>query len=433
MILKNSSIPILILLLSFMMSSAITAQDQLEIESTYISEIDALAANAKVIEAMDLIVEMDSVTIANLIELVQIPAAPFKEEPRSEAFKLMLEEAGADKVWIDSEGNVLALRRGTDSEKTIAIDAHIDTVFPEDTDLTVTQRGDTLFAPGIGDDTRGLTMVHAILKALVQTDIRTKNDLLFIGTVGEEGAGDLRGVKHLFESGEVTIDSWISIDGGSIGRVNNAGLGSKRYRAMFTGPGGHSWGAFGLANPHHALGFAIKEFTEQAEVFTSDGARTSFNIGRIGGGTSVNSIPFESWMEVDMRSISPDRLDEIEIIFKQSMSKALAEYNATSIRDSVRLELIKMGDRPSGELSPTLPLIQRALAVTKFMGAEPRLTRGSTNSNIPIFLGVPAVTIGRGGKGSGAHSLDEWWMNDNGADAIKLALLLTLAEAEFNN
>ena len=421
----------LTILLSFFVSG-INVNAQEVPEEKYQKEIESLASQKAVSDAFKIIDDLEPETHANLIHLIEIPAPPFKEEARAKEFKQMLEKAGADRVWIDKEGNVVALRRGTRGDRTVAVDAHLDTVFPEGTDVTVKQRGDTLFAPGIGDDTRGLVMVLTVLKAMKQAEIKTESDILFIGTVGEEGQGDLRGVKYLFQSGEYDIDSWISIDGGSIGRVNNAGLGSKRYRAVFRGKGGHSWGAFGLANPHHALGVAIDNFTKEAQEFVSTGPRTSFNIGRIGGGTSVNSIPFESFMEVDMRSISPKSLNQIDSLFKSVMKSSVHEYNQSGVRDSVSLELVKMGDRPSGEIDVKTPLIQRALATTIFMGAEPRLTRGSTNSNIPIYLGVPSVTIGRGGAGSGAHSLDEWWMNKNGSDAIKLALLLTLAEAGYS-
>jgi di/tripeptidase len=272
-------------------------------------------------------------------------------------------------------------------------------------------------------------MVIAILKAMNKANIQTESDILFIGSVGEEGIGDLRGVKHIFSSNKIKIDSWISIDGGKIGRINNAALGSIRYKAVFKGKGGHSWGAFGLANPHHAMGMAISHFTKNASQYTSEGPKTSFNIGRIGGGTSVNSIPFESWMEVDMRSVSEDRLKQIDSIFKSSMNSAIADYNNSGVKDSIELELIMIGNRPSGEIPVETPLIQRSIAVSNFFNAKTKLTRGSTNANIPISMGVPAVTIGRGGEGGGAHSLGEWWINKNGSDAIKLALLLAVAEA----
>jgi acetylornithine deacetylase/succinyl-diaminopimelate desuccinylase-like protein len=292
-------------------------------------------------------------------------------------------------------------------------------------------KGDTMYAPGIGDVTRGLVMVLTALRAMNKANIKTTSDVLLVGTVGEEGLGDLRGVKHLFKKNEPKIDSWIAIDGGEIGRINNKALGSYRYKVTFHGPGGHSWGAFGLANPHHAAGRAVMYFDEAAGAYTSTGPKTSYNIGRIGGGTSINSIPCESWMEVDMRSVSPERLKEIEKILIAQMNRALEDYNKTVKKGpKLTVEIEKIGDRPSGELAADLPLIQRSLAATVFFKAEPTLTRGSTDSNIPISLGIPAVTIGRGGKGGGAHSLGEWWMNDaSGPESIKLALLILLAEA----
>lgn len=411
----------------------VLAQDPLQIDKKMEKQLDKLMKDKTIKSAFAYIDALEAQTNADLIALTELAAPPFMEDKRAQAYQQLFKEAGADQVWIDEVGNVIALKKGKEGNKVVALDAHLDTVFPEGTDVTVQQKGDTLYAPGIGDDTRGLAMVLAVFKAIKEKKIETKADVWFVGSVGEEGLGDLRGVKHLFKEGAPKIDAWISIDGGAIGRVNNAGLGSVRYKAMFTGKGGHSWGAFGLANPHHALGYAIKEFTENAKKYTDQGLKTSFNIGRIGGGTSVNSIPFESWMEVDMRSVDKNRLSEIDSIFKMSMQNGLDAYNATGIEDGIALELIKIGDRPSGELPLDTPLVQRAIGVTKLFGYEPSLTRGSTNSNIPIAMGIPAVTIGRGGEGGGAHSLNEWWLNKNGAAAIKLALLLTVAEAGYAN
>ena len=276
-------------------------------------------------------------------------------------------------------------------------------------------------------------MLLTVLKSLNKASIVTASDILFIGAVGEEGLGDLRGVRNLFKPSKTKIDSYIAIDGGDIGRINNKGLGSLRYKVTFNGPGGHSWGAFGLANPHHAMGKAIDYFNTAANAYVESGPKTTFNIGRIGGGTSVNSIPFETWIEVDMRSVSPEKLTGIENIFLAQINKALNDYNTTVKKGpKLTLNLEKIGERPSGELPESLPLIQRAIAATSYFKAEPVLTHGSTNSNIPISLGVPSITIGRGGKSGGAHSLDEWWLNEKGADAIKLALLILVAEAGIN-
>lgn len=407
----------------------LNAQELLVAQKSYTKEIKNLGSKKELQTAFAIIDEIDVQTTADLIALTEIEAPPFKEGRRAHAFKTMLALAGVDKVWIDEVGNVIGLKKGTEGNRVVVLDAHLDTVFPEGTAVAVKKKGDTLYAPGIGDDTRGLAMLLAIAKAMKKTALKSKADIWFVGSVGEEGLGDLRGVKHLFREGAPRIASWIAIDGGDIGRINNAGLGSTRYKAVFKGKGGHSWGAFGLANPHHALGYAITHFTKVAKKYTDEGPKTSFNIGRIGGGTSVNSIPFESWMEVDMRSVDAARLVQMDSIFQASMNAALDAYNDSGIEDKIALELIKIGDRPSGELPETTPLIQRAIAATTFFGEKPRLTRGSTNGNIPIAMGIPAVTLGRGGKGDGAHSLGEWWLNDDGAKAIKLALLITMAEA----
>jgi tripeptide aminopeptidase len=227
------------------------------IDERYLDEIRALLEEDRVQEAMAYIEALEDRSRDDLIYLTEIPAPPFMEEERAAAYAEMLREAGADSVWLDGIGNVLALRRGTVGNRTVALDGHLDTVFPIETDVTVQFRGDTLYAPGIGDDTRGLIVVRNVLEAMVQADLRTEDDLLFIGTVGEEGLGDLRGVKHLFSDEGPGIDVFIAVDGGDETRVVHQGVGSHRYRVTFHGPGGHSWGAFGLGNPHHAMAQAI--------------------------------------------------------------------------------------------------------------------------------------------------------------------------------
>jgi acetylornithine deacetylase/succinyl-diaminopimelate desuccinylase-like protein len=396
------------------------------------AEIASIAADQSVRAAMDAVLALESASHDDLIMLTEIPAPPFAEEVRAARFAEMLREAGADSVYLDEVGNVIALRRGTGggARRTVVIEGHLDTVFPEGTDVTVRMRGDTLLAPGIGDDTRGLIVVLTVLRAMERAGVQTEGDVLFVGTVGEEGLGDLRGVKHFFREGGPRIDSWIAVDGGGFERVLHRGLGSHRYRVTFRGPGGHSWGAFGLGNPTHAMGRAMQVFDDRAREFVADGPRTSYNVGRIGGGTSVNSIPFEAWMEVDMRSESPERLNAIDSIFQQAMQEAEAIANRNRLHgDSLVADVELIGDRPSGILDPESPIVQRAMAATEFLGGEPSLSIGSTNANTPIALGVPAVTIGRGGAGGGAHALDEWWLNENGHLAIQKALLLLVAEA----
>lgn len=429
---KNLQLLALLFLFTSMSWTWATAQqsEELKVQVKYQTELDELLEQGKIKQAFKTIHKQDQQTLKEHIYLNEIPAPPFAEEERAKAFLDMMKEIGVDSAWIDEVGNAIALRRGTKRKKTVVLDAHLDTVFPEGTDVKVKMQGDTLYAPGIGDDTRGLAMVLAILRAMNDVDIQTEADILFIGTVGEEGLGDLRGVKHLFSDKGPKIDSWISIDGGNLGRVNYKGLGSHRFGVSFRGPGGHSWGAFGLGNPHHALGSGIHYFVEAADKYVRSGPRTSYNVGRIGGGTSVNSIPFVSWMEVDIRSIDPSRLDDMDKILKDAMQKALDEQNALRKGGrpiSLKVEMI--GDRPSGELSSDLPLIQRAAAATRSFGVTPHPTRGSTNANIPIAKGIPAVTIGRGGEGGRAHSLLEWWANKDGYKGTQYALLLLIAES----
>jgi acetylornithine deacetylase/succinyl-diaminopimelate desuccinylase-like protein len=331
---------------------------------------------------------------------------------------------------MDSLGNVLALRKGKKGIRTVVLDGHLDTVFPEGTDVKVKIKGDTLFAPGIADDTRGLAVMQAILKAMEQANIETTDDVLFVGTVGEEGLGDLRGVKYIVEKSKLKIDSWIAIDGINISEIVNGGLGSVRYRATVEGPGGHSWNAFGLGNPHHAMAKAINYFSDEAMRFTSTGVKTSYNIGRTGGGTSVNSIPYESWAEVDMRSESPTQLNKIDSIFKSNMARGVADYNSKVTKGSkLTLKLERIGYRPSGVTAKETPLVQRAQAAAGLFVSNTTLHIESTNANTAMAHGIPAITIGAGGKSAHEHSLDEWWLNEKGADGIKFVLLTLLLEA----
>lgn len=407
------------------------APEKVAIEKRYEKEIKAIKKRPAVSKAFQTIKDLEPQTRQDLITLTQIPAPPFKEEARGKEYAKMLKSAGVDSVWTDEVGNVIGKRRGKSGKRTVVVEAHLDTVFPEGTDVTVKQRGDTLFAPGIGDDTRGLAVVLAILKAMEKNSIETEADVLFIGTVGEEGLGDLRGVKQLFSEKGPRIDSYIAIEGGGADRLTFKGIGSNRYRVTFKGPGGHSSGAFGLVNPHNALGRAIHYFALDADKFTKEGIRTTYNVGVIGGGTSVNSIPFESWMEVDMRSESPERIEGIDNLLQAAVQRALKEENQMKRRGpDLEVEVKPIGKRPAGGIAPNTPLVQRALAATENMHMAPSIRVGSTNSNIPFSKGIPAITIGAGGKAGGAHSLNEWWLQDNEATmATQKALLVLLAEA----
>ncbi len=392
-------------------------------------DISNLLKTKSVVEAILVIESLESTTLKELVTLTEIPAPPFKEKLRAQKMTQLFEEAGADKIWIDSVGNVLALRQGKKHGKTVVLDAHLDTVFPEGTDVSVKHHGDTLYAPGISDDTRGLVVILTVLRALEKAKIETNTDLLFVASVGEEGLGDLRGVKHLVSKEGHRIKSWISVDGTSINEIATGALGSLRYKAIIKGPGGHSWGAFGLGNPHHAMAKALNYFADEGQKFTTEVGKTSFNVGRMGGGTSVNAIPFESWAEVDMRSENPTYLKKIDSVFKSSMNKGLREYNQHLLKgDVLTLTLTPIGFRPSGKTAETDPLVQRAKAAVNMLGGIPNLITESTNANIAIAKGTPAITIGAGGKSDHAHALSEWWMNEKGVDGIKLALMITLAE-----
>jgi len=423
----------LLLIVSYVAQTiTVEAQSKTELNTNiYTKQVESLLKNKQVKEAFAIIDNLEPSTRHEHIELTQVPAPPFKEAIRAQRYKELLNTAGAENVWIDSIGNVLALRKGKKGGRTIVLDAHLDTVFPEGTDVTVKVKGDTLFAPGIADDTRGLIAMLTIFKTLVKAKMETVDDVLFIASVGEEGVGNLRGVKYVLDKGKLKIDSWVSIDGTEIDQVTNGALGSLRYRVTINGPGGHSWSGFGRGNPHHAMAKGLNYFSDAAVKFTgSNATKTSFNVGRTGGGTSVNSIPFESWAEIDMRSEGHMQLMKIDSIFKACLQRGLIEYNK-DLKNTPALTITfdQIGNRPTGLTQETDPLVQRSLAAARYFVEKPYLSIGSTNSGAPIIKGIPAITIGAGGKSNNEHSLDEWWLNEKGADGIKFIMLTLLLEA----
>jgi len=364
-------------------------------------KITALIEDARIQESLAHIVAIESQLLGNLIELTEIPAPPFGEEKRAGRFAAMLREAGLPDVVIDDVGNVIGRRPGRTGGRVVAYTAHLDTVFPAGTDVSVRVKGDTLHAPGVGDNTRGLVVLLGVLRAMQHAAIETDADILFVGNVGEEGLGDLRGVKHLFRDGGPQIDLMIAVDGGKTERIIYSGVGSHRYRVTFKGPGGHSWGAFGTANPHHALGRAIAIFDQEAPAVTTSGEKTSYNIGRIGGGTSINSIPFESWMEVDMRSGSQRKLDDIDTVLQSAVQRALNEENSARLEGPpLTVDVKRVGTRPAARGdSGSLP-VQHAAAAMREFGLEADLKISSTDANYPISIGIPAITMSRGGVSS---------------------------------
>ena len=346
------------------------------------------------------------------IKLTEIPAPPFGEKVRAQEFEKRLKAVGLTDVHIDTEGNVLGLRKGTRSDgKVVVVSAHLDTVFPAGTDLTVKRQGTRLYAPGVGDDTMSLSVMLGFVRAMKAAGINTRDDILFVGTVGEEGPGDLRGVRHLFTKGPYKdkIKTFFSVESGDVNRITNGGVGSKRYRVTFSGPGGHSFNAFGLVNPMFAQAQAASEFSR---IQVPASPKTTYSIGLTGGGTSVNSIPLDSWMEVDMRSESVPELKRVEDrMLKIVQDAADGENFARSTKEGkIAVEAKLIGDRPAGNTDAKSELVQFAKAAIEAGGYKVAYGWSSTDSNMPMNLGIPAITIGRSGpdKGGRGHSLDEW-------------------------
>jgi acetylornithine deacetylase/succinyl-diaminopimelate desuccinylase-like protein len=348
--------------------------------------------------------------IAEIITLTEIPAPPFKEAARGRAYLDMLRAAGLSDVEQDDEGNVMGVRKGTGGGPLIAVAAHLDTVFPEGTDVTVKRDGNRLSAPGIGDDTRALAVLLAMIRAMDEAGIQTVSDILFVGDVGEEGEGDLRGVKYLFTKGRYKdrIRMFISIDGAGGGaNITHGGVGSRRYRLTFKGPGGHSYGAFGLVSPAFAMAGAMRKF---GMLKVPEKPKTTYSVGVVGGGTSVNSIPFETWMELDMRSESRDELKKLDESLIALINEAVAEENSarSTAQGAITVDMTLIGDRPSGETPADAAIVQTAAASVRAAGGRPTFGWSSTDSNLPISLGIPAITLSSGGIGGRAHALDEW-------------------------
>ena len=367
-------------------------------------------------------------TLEDQVRLCEIAAPPFKEARRGGAYKRTFEQLGLQNVRTDESGNVLGERPGLAPRPHLVFSAHLDTVFPEETDVKTTRAGAIIKGPGIGDDCRGLAVVLGVIRALNQARIQTEGSITFVATVGEEGLGDLRGVRNLFEQTlKGKIDRFLSVDGTGLG-ITHIAVGSYRYRVTYRGPGGHSYSAFGMANPIHALGRAIAKISDFQ---VPKDPKTTFNVGRIGGGTSVNSIAFEAWMEADMRSPDSESLRSMEGRFKVAIEQALNEENERwGNRGRLSLAADLAGLRPPGQTPESSPIVQAAVAVNRALGLPVRLGEGSTDSNIPMSLNIPAITIGGGGTGSGAHSLVESFDTTNSWQGTQRAALLAVALAK---
>lgn len=373
--------------------------------------------------------------VADIVTLTEIPAPPFKEAKRAAAYAEMLKAVGLAEVTTDAEGNTYGIRKGTGGGPLIVVTAHLDTVFPEGTDTKVRRDGNTLYAPGVGDDTMSLPVLLAFVRAMDAAKFTTTADIIFMGNVGEEGPGDLRGMRYLFTKGPLKdrIKYFISFEPGLAGAITDAGTGSRRYKVTFKGPGGHSMGAFGTVSPAYAMASAMVEFGKM-QVPTNP--KTVYNVGIVEGGTSVNSIPFETAMTIDMRSNGKAELAAEEKTFLAILPRAVEAENAA--RDTkngkITVDATLIGDRPVGSTPSTATIHQIATAVTKAGGLMPRYGAGSSDSNIPMSLGVQALTLGSGFETFRNHSLGEGMKLDRPINvnsmALGLATILLLADAK---
>jgi acetylornithine deacetylase/succinyl-diaminopimelate desuccinylase-like protein len=365
---------------------------------------------------------------AELIRICEIPAPPFREHERGRYFAGRFAELGLSDVHTDSEGNVIGFYRGESELPLTVVSAHLDTVFPDGTDVQVRRIGTRLCAPGIADNVAGLAGLIGMIQALNAGEIRLRGTIAFVATVGEEGEGDLRGVRHLFSEGKVAgrASAFISFDGPGVESITHQALGSRRYRITLEGPGGHSWGDFGVVNPVHALGRVVAKLADYRAPVEP---RTTYNVGCIEGGESVNVIPEQARMDVDLRSTSEAELARLEEFLLKAINQAITEENALRAASGLRLrsDVKLIGHRPSGETPQHAMLVRMAVEASRALGITPILNRASTDSNIPISLGVQAVTIGVGGLSGDSHRLSEWYEPAGRETGYKRALLLMLA------
>jgi acetylornithine deacetylase/succinyl-diaminopimelate desuccinylase-like protein/poly(3-hydroxybutyrate) depolymerase len=396
-----------------------------------IADQSQLRANKDVAAAMATIAELESDwAVQRLIELNEIPAPPFGEPQRAQAFARMLREIGGLDVRIDEVGNVIARRKGKGEGPAVMLAAHLDTVFSKDVDVRVKRDGDRFTAPGIGDNTRGLVSLLLLARAMERHSIATEKDILLVGTVGEEGSGDLRGMRHIFARPDHGIGSVVAIDGGEMGRLVDTAVGSNRYRIHFSGPGGHSYGAFGTVNPHHATARTISRFLDRAEPVAASGAKATYSVALLEGGLGINVIPTDSRFEIDMRSSDANRLAAFDAILRSAVAATLAQENAgRNPESSLKVDIIDLGKRPAGTNAADSALVANAEAALASLGITSSRTASSTDANLPMSLGIPSITISRGGISERSHSTDEYWIAKDPHLGPQAALLIILMEA----
>ena len=392
-------------------------------------DIGHITDHSTVRDACDFVHRTDSETLAEMLTLVQIPAPPFGEEERAGYVADRFSGMGLHDVARDEAGNVFA-HLGEGSGAPVIFSAHLDTVFPIDTDLTVRHVGDRILAPGIADNVRGVAALLTIARAIVESGVRCARPIVMLATVGEEGAGDLRGVKHVFRPGSPwrSAEAFIALDGTGMRRIVNRSIGSRRFHCRLSGPGGHSWADFGIVNPVHAVAHAAHLMTE---IPLPRQPRTALTVARIGGGTSINAISSDAWIDIDLRSEAAGAIAEIEARMRDAIAMAAEDTNARRRRGSPALQsdIRTIGDRPTGETSAQSQIIRIARAVTRHFGEQPDLVASSTDANIPMSIGIPAITLGAGGDSGGTHTTEEWYSNENGPQGIERALLILIASA----
>jgi acetylornithine deacetylase/succinyl-diaminopimelate desuccinylase-like protein len=389
--------------------------------------IEKLAQDSRCARAIEWIDKNSDWVTQQQIRLSEIPAPEFGEGPRGELLKKLFELNGL-KVRVDKIGNVIGERAGSDSKSVVLLVAHLDTVFPAATDVTVKHEGSRLIAPGISDNGAGLAALAGLARALSESRVRTVKTIVISGNVGEEGEGNLRGIRALVESYGARLSAVIAVDGASTDHITTQGIASRRFEVSITGPGGHSWSDFGAPNPITALSRGIVKFSA---IHIPDDPRSSYNFGFIEGGTSVNSIPARASAKVDLRSEDEPELNRMEAALRDAMQAGLREETSANHagNDSLQVSFRSLGARPAGKIPDDAPLVETIRNVDRFLGNRSRLERSSTDANIPLSQGIPAVALGGGGKGSGSHTLAEWYDPTGRELGLKRLLLTTLALA----
>ncbi|HKS68016.1 MAG TPA: M20/M25/M40 family metallo-hydrolase [Candidatus Acidoferrales bacterium] len=361
------------------------------------------------------------------VRVTEIPAPEWQEAGRAEYMRRLFEEMRFD-ARIDQTGNVVAERPGVDPEGVILLAAHLDTVFPAGTDARVKRNGARLQGPGISDNGAGLAAILGVARAFAESPVRTAKTVVFAGDVGEEGEGNLRGIRALVEHYGSRLSAVIAVDGPSIEHITVQGIASRRFEITVKGPGGHSWSDFGRPNPITALSRGIVRFSS---VSVSQNPRTSFNFGSIAGGTSVNSIPAQASVKVDLRSESESELARLEASLREAMRAAIRQETEAVGAPSSDLELNfrSLGSRPAGKLPENSPLLDVIREIDSFLGNQSRIEHSSTDANIPLSLGIPAISLGGGGTGGGAHTASEWYDPTGRALGLKRLYLVAIALA----